>query len=215
MEEQFYILWPTFLLLVRRGARIPATVMLIVAIVAWRCYLVFQGVDPERTYNGFDTHADALLLGCVLSFAGDRLKLPANGVWSILAVVGTGLLFALMEHRTVFAQTAGLSIAGLLSVLVIVCARQPGWLRNLLQLPPLVFTGRISYGIYLWHYVLLTVTRSHFPGLLLCVPIAMAYLAAAASFFIVEQPILRLKNRWRTAAYRPAEQSGPLRLSES
>ena len=41
----------------------------ILVVLAWRTWLNFEGASTERTYNGFDTHSDALLMGCLLAFA--------------------------------------------------------------------------------------------------------------------------------------------------
>ncbi len=67
MEEQFYLLWPAILLLIR--ARRPVTLIsaLVVLVTVWRLVLVLSGAPAERTYNGFDTHADGLLIGSALA----------------------------------------------------------------------------------------------------------------------------------------------------
>jgi peptidoglycan/LPS O-acetylase OafA/YrhL len=72
VEEQFYLLWPlTFLILFRLlgfGRRLVASILTIaLAIWGWRCWITWQGASWNRVYNGFDTRADALLVGCALA----------------------------------------------------------------------------------------------------------------------------------------------------
>ena len=67
MEEQFYLLWPALLVFIFSRRAICCVLAMIIAMVTWRCFLALDGADPERTYNGFDTHGDALLIGCLLA----------------------------------------------------------------------------------------------------------------------------------------------------
>jgi peptidoglycan/LPS O-acetylase OafA/YrhL len=67
MEEQFYLLWPMMLLMIWRRDALRWTVTGIFVVFAWRTALAISGAGVDRTYNGFDTHADALLMGCALS----------------------------------------------------------------------------------------------------------------------------------------------------
>ena len=69
MEEQFYILWPGAFILLRGRRPLAWLLALIAAVVVWRCVLALGGSNPERVYNGFDTHADTLLIGCALAVA--------------------------------------------------------------------------------------------------------------------------------------------------
>jgi peptidoglycan/LPS O-acetylase OafA/YrhL len=64
----------------------------------------------------------------------------------------------------------------------------------------LVWTGRLSYGLYLWHYPIFNIGQNYFPpqkyGLLALVPLAILTLGAATiSYYFIERPFLRLKNR--------------------
>src|SRR5207244_11226280 len=73
IEEQFYAVWPWLLLLLLRRYGISSRVALIlgcgaVLVSFWRLWLASHGAPSYRMYNGFDTRADALLLGCMLAF---------------------------------------------------------------------------------------------------------------------------------------------------
>lgn len=210
MEEQFYFLWPLFLIFVRRSAHLKATVALIIAITAWRCFLALNGADPARTYNGFDTHADALLIGCVLAFKPDIV--PTGRVASILAAAALAAIFLLSHLNSVWTQTAGLALASMLSAILVACARRDGWIRTALQWRPFVFTGRISYGLYLWHYPIWFVAYGRFGDQSWIPPVTLllSYIAAILSFYVIEQPFLKLKSRFPAQCQIPAISSDSL-----
>jgi peptidoglycan/LPS O-acetylase OafA/YrhL len=209
MEEQFYILWPCTLILILRRRPLIWIMSAIVIVTAWRTHLVLAGADPERTYNGFDTHSDALLIGCALSLW------PARGAisdWAaklaVVPVCALALIFATLAQRTAFAQIAGLPLASLAAAWLIVASLRPGWLRAILSIAPLTYTGRISYGWYLWHAPLIVICKAHFPEIagLNFVVVPASYLVAVMSYHFVERPFLRLKARFEPTAARRQQQ---------
>jgi peptidoglycan/LPS O-acetylase OafA/YrhL len=94
--------------------------------------------------------------------------------------------------------------------------QQQGLIRRLLSSWPMMAVGTVSYGVYLWHMNLAQLEMKWFhlkvqatPFWLVALPVlAMALAAAAGSYFVLEKPILRLKDRigwWnRPAAAPPA-----------
>lgn len=196
MEEQFYVLWPLFMLFVRRKMQFGVTLGLIALITGWRCYLALNGAEVVRTYNGFDTHADALLIGCLLAFKPNIA--PSGPTASVLACVALAGIFLLTHLDSVWTQTLGLSAASVVSAVLIASARRDGWLRTVLQWRPFVFTGRISYGLYLWHYPIWFIIYGQFQDWPWAIPVVaiLSYAAAVISFFVVERPFLRLKSRF-------------------
>jgi peptidoglycan/LPS O-acetylase OafA/YrhL len=66
--------------------------------------------------------------------------------------------------------------------------------------PPLVFVGRISYGIYLWHYLFIIVALPHISPSLIWIPALVGVGFAAAPFFLLERPLARMKVRWPALA---------------
>ena len=65
--------------------------------------------------------------------------------------------------------------------------------------PPLVLLGRLSYSLYLWHFGIFQIVAAHTPtwraAIRVPVGIGLALLAAAASYWLVERPALRLKRK--------------------
>jgi peptidoglycan/LPS O-acetylase OafA/YrhL len=206
-EEQFYIVWPLLLLvLVRRGGiRLVGRVLivLLVVAVAYRLQLLLRGASVERIYYGPDTHADSLLIGCVVGCwfvrghlprfafsAGARkvsIALSLGAVLSAAALLGhvpSRLAYELQLVPTVFAVAAGVFI---------VCAALGGSaIARGLSVGPLVFLGRISYSVYLWHLPLLVAFAGmdrEF-GLRTVAAVVAAILVATASRYLIELPFL-------------------------
>jgi peptidoglycan/LPS O-acetylase OafA/YrhL len=84
-----------------------------------------------------------------------------------------------------------------------------GWPRRVLSWGWLRWLGEISYGIYLWHLpLLLWLYREgvHFPPALLAATLAWTIVCASASYYLVERPLLRFKDRG--PRLRPPQRTG-------
>jgi peptidoglycan/LPS O-acetylase OafA/YrhL len=210
IEEQFYLLWPLTLVLTR--GRVTARWLLAAAVVValWRLWLVAQGEAGWRTYMGFDTHADPLLLGCAAGLLATRPGLAefARKTSPAAALAVLAMLF-LLPTAELFVMTVAIPLAGVLATWTLLAATQDGWLKRLLSLPPLTYTGRLSYSWYLWHFPVLFLFRSHMP-LSQFDELAVAastYPIAMASYHFVERPFLRLKARFGPARNAAATRS--------
>jgi len=210
VEEQFYLIWPAVLLiLVRVRGLAPLFIAAMAALgLVWRCWLVFHGAHYQRTYNGFDTHADPILIGCLLAFVPGLIR-----AYSVLASrlalipVLTMAVFLLKMHiYSRYGQDVGVTIAALCSAWILMATFADGLLTRALSVRPLVYTGRISYGWYLWHFPILhLMNRVHPAPLALNVALALAaYAIAAASLYWVERPMsARFKHALTGRTVRP------------
>jgi len=108
----------------------------------------------------------------------------------------TGFLFAGGELAVAVAVAA---------VIFTVVTARSGSLSQALGNPVFVYVGKISYGVYLWHFPLfmfLDAERMHLYGLpLLAVRIGVTLVVATASYYLVEQPI-RTGRMGTLAAWR-------------
>lgn len=228
IEEQFYLVWPLMVLgclRLGRGSRKPLAAVCVAGIAASVAVMaiLYEPLDPSRAYYGTDARAHTLLVGAVLALlmarregVGDpavgsarRARRDRRAVMSlhIVGVVAAG--GCVWAWARVSDQGSGLYHGGslLFSVAVaavIASAVQPGRspLRVALSVPVLCWLGRISYGLYLWHWpaiVVLTEDRTGLSGAALTVVrLATTLGAATLSFYLVEQPIRRGALRgWR------------------
>ena len=141
VEEHFYLLWP-FLLPALKRARRPDLWLAgaFVLLTLWR--LPFVG-DWHDYYYRFDTHATGLVAGAWLYFARPRVRAPMAGIAA--AVLALIAVCANIRLAWLFITPAELAAVAVIGFLV----RSPS---AVLAWPPLVALGRISYGVYLWHF---------------------------------------------------------------
>lgn len=208
VEEQFYLLWPLLFLKVMPNRRRLLKVLTVIVGCIWiyRILIRLAGVSQAYAYNAFECRADAILVGCGLAIALRAGYFP--GFWAMLCrhwlnlVVSISLLsFLLMVHvrGTYFRDMVGHAIEPLLIAVVIVqllgIECRP---LDLLDSRPLRFLGKISYSTYLYHG--LFPMPSGVPSILKVIP---AYTLATISYYCVEKPFLRLKDRWFKAPDPP------------
>jgi peptidoglycan/LPS O-acetylase OafA/YrhL len=215
IEEQFYLLWPLLVVLAmrwRRGRALLLALALIgaaasVAAAAW----LYRPDDADRGYFGTDSRAQALLIGCALAVAltwlGTRAfakpARPDAGRWRWLgglALVALGAQAWLWTHADggdAWLYRGGFTVAALtVAALLAQAVLSPrSWTARVLALAPLVWLGRISYGLYLWHWPLFGFVNAQRTGLagpsLLTVRLGLTVVVAAASYYLIELPVRR------------------------
>jgi peptidoglycan/LPS O-acetylase OafA/YrhL len=214
IEEQFYLLWPWFMKFVRRErlleyALCGTALVAIVRMIGIRFALVnYQsGAFYERPWFRFDS----ILIGCCLALVllektaeSTRLVRIVSGVPN---VVSWGSLLAWTAFGEQLSHTLYITVQMIFGAFVfsqlIISTRgkafalfSSGWLR---------YCGKISYSLYLWQQLFLVVKYPAW-GVLRAFP--MNFLApfacAMLSYYLVESPALRLKNKFeplRTSAH--------------
>ena len=220
IEEQFYLVWPliTFACLyLARGRRwLLVTVCGVGATASiLTMALVYDPADPSRAYYGTDSRAHMLLIGCLLAVGlmrwGPRIATTRTAVDAVGAV---GIAYCVWAWASIHDTSAwmyygGYAVFGVAVAAVITSAVQPGNgpLRAALSVRPAVWVGRISYGLYLWHWpviVVMTPARTGLSGWELSLArIAVTVAIATLSFYLVELPIRRGRLRRRVAFALP------------
>jgi peptidoglycan/LPS O-acetylase OafA/YrhL len=142
----------------------------------------------------------------------------ALAVYAILSgLVASAPQHYLLSRSQAFEDHALRGLVALLLVLPAVFGSEAGgWPRRLLAHGWMRWLGLISYGIFLWHLpLLLWMYRHglHFTPLLLLCTLAVTIACAAASYYLVERPLLRFKDprprRGARGAHRPAPAARP------
>jgi peptidoglycan/LPS O-acetylase OafA/YrhL/lysophospholipase L1-like esterase len=235
VEEQFYLIWPLIAVFaIRRwnGQGRPRRLFLVASIGALAsagvCLaLALHGTDTSRMYYGTDTRAEALLVGAALAClsAGtwrpgvhardrvsrervSRLLLGLVGIAGAVVVVWCFLRVNGQSGALYRGGFFGIALATAAMVAAVVAQpRSP--LAQLFSLPPLRYLGRISYGVYLYHWPLfLVLTRSRVGvsgWALVGVRVGVTLAVAVTSFHLIERPIRQGQFRmWRPQVLAPA-----------
>ncbi len=231
VEEQFYLVWPPVIALglVLMGRRwLLAGVGVLIAgstLLAWLLWEPFT--DPSRIYYGTDTRAVGLLAGVALAFVLPPTRLgpvKSPGARNLLDLVGIAALGGLIVLMLTLGDLdRGLYQGGFLllgittAVLIAVVAHPSSRLGKAFGVSAIVWIGVRSYGIYLWHWPVIMLTRGNqdvpFDGPpLVAMQIALTLGVAALSYHYIETPFRRhgmsgvrdAVQRWSRRTTRPA-----------
>ncbi|AKU16772.1 hypothetical protein VV02_14330 [Luteipulveratus mongoliensis] len=218
IEEQYYLLFPLLLLLLLRIFRqrrswgpvlvVGALGLLSALVMSW----VNKPGDPSRVYYGTDARMQDILVGAVLALVLHRM--------------GKARVAALAQHRGVLAVLGWVTAAGTLAAFLWLPA--DGWvfsggfllfdvmfvflvlsvelapttsIARIISTPVLAWVGKLSYGLYLWHwpiFIFLSPDRVDLGTVpLMALRFAVTFAVATASFYLVEDPIRRGSLRRR------------------
>ena len=212
VEEQFYLLWPSALVLlgIRRGLIACAAVIALAPFIRSAMHLAW----PENYWMGqhFQAVADSLAIGCLLAGAWNWLHAQTRFVafmrsawfWAIPAVCAVAV--ALQDRPKIDALIGRSVINTAIALCIFRWVSFPDTAAGrFLNLAFLRWVGALSYSLYLWQQLFLNRHSEHwanaFPANLL-----LTFGAAVVSYYAIETPFLKLKNKKKTA--RPGEPSG-------
>jgi len=217
IEEQFYILWPLLFLGMtkNRGYRelLVLVCFLFCLVAVYRYVSAEQHIySIKRLYNGFDTRADSLLAGCILALLISREKSlkflrSVNASWQKIIILLASFFMLLATLLFVwyepYVYKYGLLLVYLASVALVVVI----YLKNEAFITPfdhsvVVYVGKISYGLYLWHYPVFKLAKAHYGdglGVLLW-SATFVFVAATLSFQYIESPMKALLRKRLSAS---------------
>lgn len=205
VEEHFYLIWP-FIFKYFRRYRVPFAWVIIVAAPVFRMIYIKYPLHYIDNLTIFQK-GDALMWGCLFAIYKETLTERLKKIKFIFFYIL--LVFLLLEYTaklplTAFLKTALIAPLGrttgtlgdmLVGILILSSISRPqtGWFR-LLNTKALNFTGKLSYSLYIWQQLFFSQdlhAAGRFPlNILLIVSVALT------SYYIVEQPCLRLKEKF-------------------
>ncbi len=166
-----------------------------------RAGTVPAGIDPIRRRPGGDP-------AWAVQTARGRAAVLAVG---LAGVAVSAVLWTFVSYNDALAYRGGFLLAALATAAVlfsVVCS-QRSVLARCLSVAPLRYVGRISYGMYLWHFPLFIYLDHARTGLtgypLFALRVAVTLVVASVSFYVIERPIRQgtLLTGWRTWAITP------------
>lgn len=221
IEEQFYLAWPLIAGAVLRFARRPVRTLGALSFFGGAlsmCTAVWMhasNTPTDRLYFGTDTRVGAILLGagaaCFVCLAQETTRDAVTGATepgeasrgSVVGrtVVAGGALAVLLVCWVALPGDGdllwqgGLALCGICAAALvgIMGHEHPGPLGKVLSIAPLVWFGKISYGLYLWHWPVRVVLDENRIGqggaVLFAVRFVVSTGLAVLSYHLIEQPI--------------------------
>jgi peptidoglycan/LPS O-acetylase OafA/YrhL len=231
VEEQFYLLWPLLLIFVLGHSDQRWTLVRValgLAALSAVSRIAFWGsVEHPLRLHGTDQAADAILIGCALGATFHAVGARGLEVLRIAArwLVWPGLALVLVVAARVNGLTQdegdlrlldwlllpAIAVAAAILIAHVVLERRSP-LGRFLAIRPVAWVGKISYGIYLWHLLVIRLLGPHVDGpegLRVLVLTAASIAIGAASYYGFELRFLRLKRRLEVVPTRTANPPQP------
>jgi peptidoglycan/LPS O-acetylase OafA/YrhL len=214
IEEQFYLIWPLLMKMLRRRGMIVAAIVTFLLATVCRVGFMLAGSSGGFIYYGSVSRCDSLALGILLALFADRLpRLTRRVRWLLLA---GGLLGWVASSAWLNEQPGPVDIRMVLGRLIVSVAAGAilyACLHShskLVRGEWVVRLGKISYGLYMLHLTGILIVLSLFHpvwGWQLLATKALGFvmtvILAMASYRWVESPFLHLKDKFATVLSRP------------
>jgi peptidoglycan/LPS O-acetylase OafA/YrhL len=194
IEEQFYWLWPLAIagltaLAARRLAPQRTIARVLVgayALLGVGAFVTARVAGGDAAYFASWARFAEILAGAALAAVLARREVPQRAAHLALpCLLGIVVLAALTPAGRGWAYEGGLPLFALLSVGLILGVQADGPIARLLSREPIPWIGRISYGLYLFHWPVFTIMGD--AGVV--VKLSTTFAITIVSFYAVERPI--------------------------
>ncbi len=216
VEEQFYLLWPFAVWLIRdRRKLLWISVAIMVAALILRIIIILHGGAQDDVYALLPTRADSLIFGAAVALlvrGPQGQKLPVMPVALVSGLVSVAILLSghFSAYRVQLISTFGYSSIGIFAACLVYWAqRGQGWITRIFGVQWLRFFGRYSYGLYIYQGLLLELLMHHvheiqrlvhseaLGGILfIFLSLGVVLAISMASYHFFEEPLLRLKKHF-------------------
>ena len=213
VEEQFYLVWPfiLFLCMRRSGAawRFSAAVLPSVILVISPFARVFFGYQKNHLMHSIGVrylNFDFLMFGCLTAILQhtprfESIYRAATRFWWLPPALIATCSIASARYQNYFDLPIGYTLNGAaIAMFLLWCTRNPtSLIGRVLNWPPIVKIGVLSYSIYIWQTLWLHHRNSEVFGSLSLIGTFPSnwlgfFLCACFSFYVVEKPSLRLRS---------------------
>lgn len=219
VEEHYYMLFPLLYVAMRKWLPNRLNQALLLAaicflILAWRCFLIWQGADYDRIYLATDTRADAILWGAILAIIanpvyGEIPKVRNKSILPAVLVASAAVFYLVSRAPDIIGMSLGYTVQSvvLAGVFVPLILAPESMIGRVLNWKPIAYLGVLSYSLYLVHRPLLILADEHLSlphAVEAFVGLAAAILVAWLIRVLVERPIEGLRGALRGPGKRVA-----------
>lgn len=216
IEEQFYFVWPILFIILFSCLKTKKHIAfsLIALIIASWINRAVMAMDPsisiDRLYFGSDTHSDGLLIGSLSAILISMYENSSSKLLTMIKAKTTHICHLALSFYAISFLLLGKEIKSLyiwyFPLLIIISAilisslylQKNDFKNTLFTNKQLIWLGSISYGVYLWHWLIYRIINElgitgFQTGIYGSV---IAILIASVSFYFIEKPILKLKKHF-------------------
>lgn len=217
VEEQYYLIFPLILILAYKKFR-EVKVLFIITLILFFILLATSFVSANfykevlhqpNIYYLSNLRFPELLVGSLLAIyhnISNKVQLSKQ-VNNILAILSTLLLFSclfLMNNNIAFIPGITLILPCIFTALIIHTTSQNNIVKLCLSNKAIVFIGKISYSLYLYHWIFIAfayyITGSkQIQGITVLIVVILTIIFSITSYYLIEQPIRKSKLNFKQA----------------
>jgi peptidoglycan/LPS O-acetylase OafA/YrhL len=205
VEEQFYLLFPSLLLVLTKARTKKLLVFTVILIPFVRLFHLLAFGDSAIPFwftFSFHTNIDALATGCYFALSKNTLLKSkhfnefSRSSLSFFVLIASVLIIGFNTSSfTYFYNFIGLTI---LNISIAFCifwliANHQSWIGKMLNSKPFVFVGTLSYSLYLWQEPFTKYSENqiwtHYPYNILLIVLFSLF-----SYYVVERNFLKLRE---------------------
>ena len=207
VEQQFYLLFPLLIWLsgfgrqTKHGDRNLLLVLSTLTLASLIGYLYLYPINQPAAYFSMPTRFWEISTGCLI-FVVLKIRKSLEEILSrVPAVIALALTIGIMYLPLSYARVSTVAVVALTAI-IITSLKEGQTTFKVFTNPKVVYIGKISYSLYLWHWGVLSISRWTFGIYWWSVPIQvlLIFAIAASSFEYIETPLRRIKwveNRWK------------------
>ena len=208
VEEHYYLVYPfLFAAFWSRPKRLIGVLCAIIALsLLWRIFnITVLGFTSKYNYYATESRIDTILFGCLLALAAAEAACGNPRMRAIInycskpwvVALASFLLFAtLFGPGEVYRHALRYTLQSILIFMIVaglLFGSGLGWIRSKLSIAPIVYLGRISYSLYLWHLPVAFFLERAMPAtgpVYGWISVVISLLMASASYHWFEKPLI-------------------------
>lgn len=218
VEEHYYLLWPVVIYLFSltkiKKYTLPIIITLVIGFIISAYLTLSEEVVDNMLYMGTQFRILSLGLGSMLAFYEQKLvRIKKATVRTSILLTGlTFYILVIVAHEGIFEAIAPTRVLQLflfslsslfLFVFVLLQENKKNSFNDLFNNKPIKFIGKISYGIYLYHYPIFFywgITQKQIGSTAVSVgefiiPFAFVFIVSILSYFLIEKPLINYKRK--------------------